>query len=169
MDGSKSSLTKAEESSLASFCIKLLKCSFPINTEDLFDIVQNVIKQEGRKTPFTDGRPGFYWFHGLMRHNPELTERVPECLRGGRASVPEELIRKWFADTEVYVVNEEIARDVFQDPQRIFNFDESYFLLAKERVQFCGQHIIRTSFRFQRKMTRKGSWVILLMLNWHHP
>ena len=52
-------LTKAEESSLASFCIKLLKCSFPINREDLFDIVQNVVKQEGRKTPFTDGRPGF--------------------------------------------------------------------------------------------------------------
>ena len=88
---------------MASFCINVLTCGFPINREDLFDIVQNVVKQEGRKTPFTDDRPGLYWFHGSMRRNPHLTERVPECLTDGRATVTEELIRKWFADIEAYV------------------------------------------------------------------
>ena len=74
----------------------------------------------------------FNWLHGFMRRNPELTERIPECLTGGRTTVTDEAIRKWFADIEAYVVNEEKVRDVFQDPGRIFNFDESYFLLAKK-------------------------------------
>ena len=53
-------LTKAEEDSLATFCIKLLKCGFPINRDDLMDIVQRVIKDDGRKNPFTEDRPGKY-------------------------------------------------------------------------------------------------------------
>ena len=53
--GPPSVLTKAEEAMLANFCIKYLKCGFPINREDLFDIVQRIIQVDGRQTPFTDG------------------------------------------------------------------------------------------------------------------
>ncbi|KAL5467063.1 hypothetical protein EMCRGX_G031235 [Ephydatia muelleri] len=125
-------LTRAEEASLTTFCIKLLKCGFPINRDDLLDIVQKVVKEDKRKTPFTDDRPGKYWFYGFLQRNPQLTERFPEKLTGGRATVTEAHIRKWFADIETYIVEEERAGDVLLDPHRVFNFDESHFLLAKK-------------------------------------
>ena len=58
--GPNSVLTKAEETTLATFCIKLLKCGFPIIREDLFDIVQNIVREDGRKNPFIDDRPRVY-------------------------------------------------------------------------------------------------------------
>ncbi|KAL5484337.1 hypothetical protein EMCRGX_G020811 [Ephydatia muelleri] len=76
--------------------------------------------------------------HGFMRHNPQLTERIPEWLTGGRAAVTEDRIRKWFADIEDYVVQEEKAGNVFQDPKRVFSFDESFFLLVKKKGTVLG-------------------------------
>ena len=76
--GSNPVLTRAEEASLTTFCIKLLKCGFPIKGDDLLDIVQKVVKEDKRKTPFTDDRPGKYWFCGFLQRNPQLTERFPE-------------------------------------------------------------------------------------------
>ena len=42
-------LTKAEEGSLVAFCI-VIKCGFLINRDNLIDIVQKIIKEDGRKT-----------------------------------------------------------------------------------------------------------------------
>ena len=44
-------LTRAEGASITSFCIKLLKCGFLLNRDDLLDIVQKVVKEDERKTP----------------------------------------------------------------------------------------------------------------------
>ena len=71
-------LTKAKENYLMTFCRKLLKCGFPINSEDLFNIVQN----RRQENPFIDDRLGFYRFDGFMW---QLTERVTERLTGGKA------------------------------------------------------------------------------------
>ena len=100
--------------------------------------MQKVVKGDKRKTPFTDDRPGKYWFYGFLQRNPQLTERFPEKLTGGRATVTEAHIRKWFADIETYIVEEERAGDVLLDPHRVFNFDESHFLLAKKRGTVLG-------------------------------
>ena len=50
-------LSKVEEDALAKHCNKILKCSFPVNHDDLCDVVLSMIKKTGRKTPFTNGRP----------------------------------------------------------------------------------------------------------------
>ena len=73
-----------------------------------------------------------------MRRNPAITERSAETLTGGRASVTEGAIKKWFSDIHTYVVAEEHAGDVFEDPERIFNFDESNFLLARKKGNVLG-------------------------------
>ena len=69
-----------------------------------------------------------------MQRNPQLTERLPERLTGGRATVTELQIRKWFA----YIVQEEGAGDILINPQRVFHFDESQFLLAKKKGTVLG-------------------------------
>ena len=81
--GPLSVLSKAEETMFASFCIKYLKCGFPINRNDLCDIVQNVVQEDGRKSPFTNRRPGQFWFKGFLCRNPAITEHSAETLTGG--------------------------------------------------------------------------------------
>ncbi|KAL5493432.1 hypothetical protein EMCRGX_G014613 [Ephydatia muelleri] len=159
--GPPSVLTKAEEAMLANFCIKYLKCGFPINREDLFDIVQRIIQVDGRQTPFTDGRPGYYWFQGFMRRNPALTERSAEILTGGRAAVTEAAIRKWFNDIKTYVVDEEHAGDVFQDPLRIFNFDESNFLLARKKGKVLGPVNYKSFLQSSQENDKEGLTVLM--------
>ncbi|KAL5499318.1 hypothetical protein EMCRGX_G010708 [Ephydatia muelleri] len=159
--GPPSVLTKAEEAMLANFCTKYLKCGFPINREDLFDIVQRIIQVDGRQTPFTDGRPGYYWFQGFMRRNPALTERSAEILTGGRAAVTEAAIRKWFNDIKTYVVDEEHAGDVFQDPLRIFNFDESNFLLARKKGKVLGPVNYKSFLQSSQENDKEGLTVLM--------
>ena len=100
-------LSKVEEDALAKRCNKILKCGFPVNHDDLCDVVSSMIKETGRKTPFTNGRPGYYWFHVLMCRNAQLTECCAERLTGGRATVTEAHICKWFADIQTYIEEEE--------------------------------------------------------------
>ena len=159
--GPPSVLTKAEEAMLANFCIKYLKCGFLINREDLFDIVQRIIQVDGCQTPFTDGRPGYYWFQGFMRRNPALTERSAEILTGGRAAVTEAAIRKWFNDIKTYVVDEEHAGDVFQDPLRIFNFDESNFLLARKKGKVLGPVNYKSFLQSSQENDKEGLTVLM--------
>ena len=154
-------LTKAEEDSLAAFCIKLLKCGFPINRDDLMDIVQRVIKDDGRKNPFTEDRPGKYWFYGFMQRNPQLTERLPERLTGGRATVTELQIRKWFTDIQVYIVQEEGAGDILINPQRVFNFDESQFLLAKKKGTVLGPVNYKSFLEVSKENDKEGLTVLM--------
>ena len=154
-------LTRAEEASLTTFCIKLLKCGFPINRNDLLDIVQKVVKEDKRKTPFTDDRPGKYWFYGFLQRNPQLTERFPEKLTGGRATVTEAHIRKWFADIETYIVEEERAGDVLLDPHRVFNFDESHFLLAKKRGTVLGPVNYKNFLEVSKENDKEGLTVLI--------
>ncbi|KAL5471620.1 hypothetical protein EMCRGX_G029757 [Ephydatia muelleri] len=130
-------LTRAEEASLTTFCIKLLKCGFPINRDDLLDIVQKVVKEDKRKTPFTDDRPG------------------------GRATVTEAHIRKWFADIETYRVEEERAGDVLLDPHRVFNFDESHFLLAKKRGTVLGPVNYNNFLEVSKENDKEGLTVLI--------
>eukprot|EP00731_Ephydatia_muelleri_P036377 Em0244g2a len=100
-------LTKAEEDSLATFCIKLLK--------------------------FT----------------------------GGRATVTELNIRKWFTDIEAYIVQEEGAGDILINPQRVFNFDESQFLLAKKKGTVLGPVNYKSFLQVSKENDKEGLTVLM--------
>ncbi|KAL5479554.1 hypothetical protein EMCRGX_G023088 [Ephydatia muelleri] len=122
---------------------------------------KEVVKEDKRKTPFTDDRPGKYWFYGFLQRNPQLTERFPEKLTGGRATVTEAHIRKWFADIETYIVEEERAGDVLLDPHRVFNFDESHFLLAKKRGTVLGPVNYKNFLEVSKENDKEGLTVLI--------
>ena len=58
-------LTKAEEATLAAFCIKFLKCGFPINRQDLCDIVAKVVKADKRRNQLRMAGQAFAGFRVL--------------------------------------------------------------------------------------------------------
>ncbi|KAH1024613.1 hypothetical protein HUJ05_004073, partial [Dendroctonus ponderosae] len=66
------------------------------------------------------------WYKSFLRRNSSLTERQTEAVTSASANVSENNIRGWFAKIEAYLRNEELL-DIFKDPKRIFNSDETNF------------------------------------------
>lgn len=66
---------------------------------------------------FGEEGPGRKWTENFFNRHPELSIRIPEYLHGGRASVSESKIRKWFEE-----VNNTLGTDmdIFSDPHRVF-------------------------------------------------
>lgn len=127
--GPETVLSNAEEIRLVQWCIDLAKCGFPKKKDDLLNTVQNILKEDGRKNPFKDDRPGKKWYQSFLRRHPELSCRIAESVTKGRAIVTEELIRKWFRDLQDYL-KEVGAESILEDPNRVFNGDETSFSLS---------------------------------------
>lgn len=60
-----------------------------------------------------------------------LALREAEGITKGRAVITEQSIRKWLDDLKSFL-NEEHALDVLEDPERIFNGDDTSFLCAQK-------------------------------------
>ena len=76
-------------------------------------------------------------FQAFKRRNPEIAIRTPERVSKAKASVTEEGIRDWFR-----VMTEELrdinALEILDDPQRIFNLDESNIQLCPKTGKVVG-------------------------------
>ncbi|KAG5895467.1 hypothetical protein JTB14_013382 [Gonioctena quinquepunctata] len=111
------------------------KCGCPITKEALLESVQIILRQMGRVTPFTNGKPGRHWYELFLERHPEISQRVTQNLTKARSSVTELKVRGWFSEIQNYIDDNNIA-DVWNDPKRIFNCDESASFLSPkgERV-----------------------------------
>lgn len=122
-------LNMREEKRLVKWMTDLTKCGFPRKPDDLLNTVQNITREENRKTPFKDYRPGKTWYAAFLKRHPELSLRTPQGISKGRAIVTEESIRLWFRDLESYLESQN-ASDVLLDPKRVFNCDETSFSMC---------------------------------------
>lgn len=116
-----------EEKDLVDWVIQMSRCGFPITKEQLFDAVQLVITKMEKKTPFHDGRPSKTWYQSFLRRNKELSEKMSQNLTKRRALVSKEEIKNWFDCVKDYLASRNLLNI---DPRRIFNLDESAFLLS---------------------------------------
>lgn len=64
----------------------------------------------------------------MRRHN-NLSQRIAQNLTCSRASVTEDDLRKWFSYVKLYLEKKDLLS---LDPQRIFNLDESSFMIPKD-------------------------------------
>ncbi|KAH3820405.1 hypothetical protein DPMN_122151 [Dreissena polymorpha] len=64
--------TKEEEENMASWLSEMAQRGMGLRTCEFLDFVQDVVKREKRKTPFTDGRPGYSWYIAFMNRNSNL-------------------------------------------------------------------------------------------------
>lgn len=124
--GPRTVLTQLEEKKILDYLIYCGIRGFPITKSQLLDCVAKFIQETGRQTPFKDGRPGKYWFEAFLRRNPEISLRISQNLTLTRASVTQESLHKWFDNVEAHFVREGLNTI---GPHRIFNCDESAFML----------------------------------------
>lgn len=106
---------------------------FPITRTQLADSVQLFLERENRQTVFTNNRPGKDWMRRFIgRHSDIITPRLSENLSKTRAKLSEANIRKWFADISEYLEQENLL-EVLKDPRRVFNIDETGFMMHPTR------------------------------------
>lgn len=127
--GPPSILSNEEEMLLERWILHLASLRFPIRKEQLLDSVQLLSKQLGKQDKFPNGRPGRHWYEAFLRRHPLITERSAQNLSARRAEVSEKNLRNWFAEVKSFM-DENNLLEVFEDPRRIFNCDETAFFLS---------------------------------------
>ena len=94
--------------------------------------VKEFVEQNNRPNPFKDNMPGNKWYNGFLRRHPEIACRTPEGVTAASACVSEENIRGWFKSVED-ILKEENVFDILSDPERVFNGDETNFMLCPKK------------------------------------
>lgn len=160
--GPPSVLTVVEELKIVEWLTNIAKCGFPQKPNELLDVVQKIIKDEKRKTPFKNDRPGKKWYYAFLNRNKGLlTLRTPETISKARAVVKEETIRKWFRDLEAHLTDEN-CQDILNDPTRLFNGDETSFSLAPKTGNVIGPRGYRNIFQIKFSNEKENITVLLV-------
>ncbi|KAJ8916360.1 hypothetical protein NQ315_005057 [Exocentrus adspersus] len=72
---------------------------------------------------------------------------MTQNLTKSRSEISEQKIRNWFTEIENYVTEKNL-HDVFQDPKRVFNTDESAFFLCPKGIKCLIRKGNKTSYNF---------------------
>ncbi|RVE48189.1 hypothetical protein evm_007143 [Chilo suppressalis] len=80
------------------------------------------------RDPLKDDISGRKWYDLFMCRHPELSERIAETVISVSANVSEEDTKRWFHNFE-FCPKENNYFNIYQNPSRVFNGDESNFQL----------------------------------------
>ena len=122
-------LSIEEENIVCDWIKDCAKKGFPKASLDLCLSVQSFLKENPRPNPFVDDYPGKGWTQAFFRRHPDIVKRKCEAVYQASACVSKNDLRGWFANIET-VLTEENAFNILQDPTRVYNGDETNFLLC---------------------------------------
>ncbi|KAI4472143.1 homeobox-like domain superfamily [Holotrichia oblita] len=105
------------------------------------------LEKLNRANKFKNNRPGNKWYKSFLKRHPELSERVTQNLTKGRSEVTEQKLRGWFDEIQQYFTSKNLE-DVFEDPRRVYNCDETAFFLAPKGVKCLVQKGDKTPYCF---------------------
>ncbi|CAI6354541.1 unnamed protein product [Macrosiphum euphorbiae] len=135
--GVASVLSVEEEKSLVKWLLDCSKKGFPRRREDLQQSVKLFLDDQGRSSPFTNNLPGITWYKAFLKRNPIISQRTSEHVTSAIGNVSEENIKKWFNDIHAYLSDEKLV-DILNEPERIFNGDETGFSLCPKTKSVLG-------------------------------
>lgn len=112
---------------------------FPVTRIQLADSVELFLKREDRHTLFANYRLGKDWIQRFIDiHDEDIATRLTENLSRPCPIISEANIRMWFQEVNQYLQEENLA-NVVVDPGRVFNLDESAFMLNPSRNKVLAQ------------------------------
>ncbi|KAG5879365.1 hypothetical protein JTB14_016518 [Gonioctena quinquepunctata] len=135
--GPKAFLKQNEEEKLVEWIEEITRRGFPPKKDDLFLIVQKIIANSGRNTPFVDNKTEKKWLQLFLKRHPASSQRIPGTLTSVRASVTESQLKWWFREVEKSLKSDNFFK-VLSNPQRVFNLDESDFQLCPKSSKVIG-------------------------------
>ncbi|XP_050499973.1 uncharacterized protein LOC126880248 isoform X2 [Diabrotica virgifera virgifera] len=120
-------LKEDQEKILVKWITHVSRAGFPIQQQQLMSS-EVLMKELNKQNPLKDDKPGRTWFTGFLKRNPEISNRVAQNLTPTRSAVTKEDIQKWFREVYNYF-RENNYEEILNDPNRVFNADESAFFL----------------------------------------
>lgn len=99
--------------------------------------VKNTLDKNPRPNSFKDNFPGETWFKAFLRRHPSLSLKHAESLTRARAQVSQEAIESWFTEV-LKTLKEDHMDDVLNHPERIFNEDETGFIMYPKSGKVLG-------------------------------
>ncbi|KAJ8966813.1 hypothetical protein NQ314_003309 [Rhamnusium bicolor] len=122
-------LTFEGEEKIAEWVINIAKCGFPIKKQKLLETVRKIVEDSDAKKIFKNGIPGEKWYRNFMKRHPEISIRESEGVNKARAIITEAMNRQWFKELNTFLVENDLL-DIFDDPERVLNGDETGFALC---------------------------------------
>ncbi|KAI4455566.1 homeobox-like domain superfamily [Holotrichia oblita] len=86
-------LTEDEELRLVDWIKKMAQRGFPNNRENILDSVQTFLKDNPRKNPFKNNRPGHGWFQAFLKRHSDISSRTSEGVSSASSCISEKDIR----------------------------------------------------------------------------
>ncbi|KAJ4438193.1 hypothetical protein ANN_14132 [Periplaneta americana] len=122
-------LNSEEESTLVRWIFECARKGFPRHKENLQTNVKKFLQENDCPNPFKDNTPGDKWYNSFLKRHPEVSIRTPEDITAASVCVSQEYIRGWFTAVED-VLKEQNVYYILSYPDRIFNGDETNFMLC---------------------------------------
>ncbi|KAJ8299453.1 hypothetical protein KUTeg_023513 [Tegillarca granosa] len=95
----------------------------------LSDLLQDIVRKENRKTPFTNDRPSYEWYKKFMNRNKDTVGLRKEILlEASRSQLTSNRIDKWFSGFRDFLAE----KDLLDKPERIWNADETGFQMGSK-------------------------------------
>lgn len=124
-------LTPDEEKQIVDWLVANHLKGFPRRKNDVKSVVKDFLDADDRPrdNPFKDNLPGEKWYQSFLRRHPSIAIRTPEPVTDASSKVGEKDIRGWFAQIKFYLKDKQFS-DTLDDPTRIFNGDETNFMMC---------------------------------------
>lgn len=110
---------------------------FPVNKTSLLLSVKQIVTKLKVTTRFKDNMPGNKWYYNFLKRHKSISTKHAEYVNKARGLVSEMSLRNWFKEVHDLLEDEDYL-EVLEDPQRIFNMDESAFFLAPQGNMIIG-------------------------------
>lgn len=110
------------------YAIESARKGFPRRSLDLSKSVETFFIENPRPNLLKNNKPGKSWLSGFLKRHPEVVPRTSEAVTAASATVAKDSIIKWFKSVEE-LLEEENVMHVLSEPSRVFNGDETNFML----------------------------------------
>lgn len=158
--GAPTVLSNEVEQRIVKCLFELANVGFPITKNQLIDNVASYLGNQHLPNPFKNNRPGRKWFQLFRSRHKSISIRVAENISKTRAALTEKGIRDWFTDVQRYLT-EKNCFDAFNDPNRIFNLDETAVFLSPEANRVLAQRGSRIVYNVTKNNDKECVTVLL--------
>lgn len=108
---------------------------YPVDRNELLDIVKEYVETNNIKTNFKDNRPGEDWYLAFMKRRPRLSLKKPEQLQQKRAEAADPFVVFDFYEKLKSLIQREGLQN---SPELILNCDETGFCTDPSKVKAIG-------------------------------
>ncbi|XP_021695266.1 uncharacterized protein LOC110680248 [Aedes aegypti] len=140
-------LTAEEEARIKTWVLYMSRAGFPLSESDILSTVSDYAEKIRKTRNIPSTFPCRNWTRCFLERHPDLRKKRVTKLSKAGAVVTEQQIRHWFLEVEETLQEDGIDLSIFDEPERIYNFDESGFKLVPQDFNaICGPNVENSYF-----------------------